>query len=515
MPMMQAPESGITVRMYRQGHGDCFLLATRKTDGSAFYMLIDCGLWTKSEIKPEQTIDKVIADIAEATGNRLDVVLVTHEHMDHVNGFAAKNPATRKPCFDPIEIGELWLAWTEDHDDPFANSLRERFHDTLLALMGADERLEREGFGVHSPNRTMLRDLLSFETGEDAADALRERFREIKRRHPSLPVRRQGVLAIEGITNKRAIKYLRDRIAGDPVFLRPDHDPYRLPGVAGVRVYALGPPRDVELLLSLEPQGEEEFRLSADGATLSLLSATVDGGPENASRSFDPRFGISRKDVERSHDAFLKAFFADHYGVKGKRGSAEAWRQIDNDWLESAETLALRLNDEVNNTSLVIAIELPETGKVLLFTGDAQRGNWISWAPLKWTVDGRIVTARDLLGRTVLYKVGHHGSHNATLDGSVGADYANLSWLASNAFQEEFVAMIPANTPWAADKDKPWEHPLRFIEERLMRKARGRVFRSDVDHVAKPDDISADEWQKFKRNETDLFFEYTVADSSP
>ncbi|MDK1490357.1 MBL fold metallo-hydrolase [Sinorhizobium sp. 7-81] len=512
MPRMQAPASGVTVRMYRQGHGDCFLLATPKADGSPFYMLIDCGLWTNSEVKPEQTIDKVIADIAEATGNRLDLVLVTHEHMDHVNGFAAKDPATRKPCFDAIEIGELWLAWTEDDDDPFANSLRERFHDTLLALMGADERLDRAGFGVHSPNRTMLRDLLSFETGEDAADELRERLKEVRRRHPALSARRQGALAIEGITNKRAIKYLRGRIAGDPVFLRPDHEPYQLPGVEGVCVYALGPPRDVELLLSLEPQDEEEFRLSADGPTLSLLAATVEGDPESARRSFDPRFGISRRDVERSRDKFLKAFFVDHYGAKGKSGPT-GWRQIDNDWLESAETLALRLNDEVNNTSLVIAIELRGTGKVLLFTGDAQRGNWISWAPLKWTVDGRTVTARDLLGRTVLYKVGHHGSHNATLDGSAAADYANLSWLASEAFQDEFVAMIPANTSWAAHKDNPWEHPLGFIEDRLKQKARGRVFRSDLDRVAKPADVSAAEWHKFQRVETDLFFEYTVSDS--
>lgn len=241
MPRMQAPESGITVRMYRQGHGDCFLLATRKTDGSAFYMLIDCGLWTNSEIKPEQTIDKVIADIAKATGNRLDVVLVTHEHMDHVNGFAKKDPETGKPCFDAIEIGELWLAWTEDGEDDLANAVRAHFHDTLLALMGADERLDRAGLAAQSPQRAMLRDLLSFETGEDAADELRKRLEKIRKRHPALSAREQAELAIEGITNKRAIKYLRDRIEGEPLFLRPDREPYMLKGVDGVRVYALGP----------------------------------------------------------------------------------------------------------------------------------------------------------------------------------------------------------------------------------------------------------------------------------
>ncbi|WEX76280.1 MBL fold metallo-hydrolase [Sinorhizobium numidicum] len=511
MPRMQAPESGITVRMYRQGHGDCFLLAMRKTDGSAFYTLIDCGLWTNSEIKPGQTMDKIIADIAEATGNRLDIVLVTHEHMDHVNGFAEKDPATRRPCFDAIEIGELWLSWTEDEEDEFANGLREHFHDTLLALMGADERLERAGLAIDSPKRAMLRDLLSFETGEDAADGLRERLKEIRRRHPALSAREQAVLAIEGITNKRAIKYLRDRIDGDPVFLRPEHEPYPLKGVEGVRVYALGPPRDAELLLSLEPRGEEAFGLSADDPTRSLLAATTDD-PENSGRSFDPRFGIPRKEIEKGRDRFLKTFFAEHYGPKGKRGAAETWRQIDTDWLAGSESLALRLNNEVNNTSLVVAIELTETGKVLLFTGDAQRGSWISWSPLKWTVAGRLVTARELLGRTIFYKAGHHGSHNATLDGSVDADYANISWLAKDAFRNDFVAVIPANTRWANEK-KEWEHPRASIEARLKQKARGRVFRSDIDHIEKPEDVSDTEWQKFNRVETDLFFEYTIPDT--
>ena len=52
---------------------------------------------------------------------------------------------------------------------------------------------------------------------------------------------------------------------------------------------------------------------------------------------------------------------------------------------------------------------------MLLFAADAQVGNWLSWQDLK--VDGRrqSVTGPDLLDRAMFYKVGHHGSHNATL----------------------------------------------------------------------------------------------------
>src|SRR5262249_48799614 len=102
------------------------------------------------------------------------------------------------------------------------------------------------------------------------------------------------------------------------------------------------------------------------------------------------------------------------------------WRRIDNDWLSPAETFALQADHLTNNTSLVLAFELPNSdgadNKVLLFTGDAQVGNWLSWYDIKeWrAVDGaRPHQAKpdigELLGRVALYKVGHHGSHNATL----------------------------------------------------------------------------------------------------
>jgi hypothetical protein len=38
------PQDGATVRMYRIGHGDCFLLAfPGETEDKPVYVLIDCG----------------------------------------------------------------------------------------------------------------------------------------------------------------------------------------------------------------------------------------------------------------------------------------------------------------------------------------------------------------------------------------------------------------------------------------------------------------------------------------
>ncbi len=544
MPKMTSPPSGVKIRMYRQGHGDCFLLAFAGREGRRkrnVYVLIDCGLKPKSEVK-NQKIDKIIDDINEATGGHIDIVVVTHEHQDHVNGFAKKK--NRKHLFDKIKsIGQIWLAWTEDGTDDLANALRDRFKDTLLTLAFAQEKVA--GLQGADALRDRLSDLLGTEIGDEGtAPALGKEgavlLKDFRAAHNANPLAAAPVLAassIKGITNKRAMKYLRDR-AESEIFLSPDQPPEALPHVKDLKVYALGPPRDEALLLDLDPEGSEEFHLAPSGSGLALagdaLSFAQAIAPEMRDEEDDCPFSVRHRidaeevfeftqpsDPENKTDKTERlAFLQNSYG-KATPGSAHqnvAWRQIENDWMGAAEGLALRLNKEVNNTSLVLAFELPKTKKVLLFTGDAQRGSWIGWSDLEWTdSEDNKTTARDLLGRCVLYKVGHHGSHNATLNGTETDDYANIGWMARGTFAKEFTAMIPANTEWALGKSQPWVHPLPQIEAALLEKADGRVFRSDRDSIEKADtsDLSDAEWEAFKADrvvETDLYFEYEIED---
>ena len=503
MPKMRAPQSGVNVRMYRTGHGDCFLLAFPDQNNNPFYLLIDCGYQAGSEVR--HRIDDIVRDIGESTGNHLHAVLITHEHEDHVNGFWS--PAGGR--FDGITVDQLWLAWTEDPADDVANDLRRRYKDTLLGLMAAQEQLraapEREIVQIAERMESLL--ALEIEGGCGARK----------------PADREALLALKGEENKRAIKYIKDRTGRTPLYLRPDErQPYSLPGVPGVAVYALGPPREEKWLLSLNPQGAEGYaKLAAlTGDTQSFLAAAVahsqQAAPsrwrrtvDDAEQPFSVRFRIAEGQVGKGPYA---DFFRTHYGTKNQ-GRKESWRRIDHDWLRTAETLALRLNDEVNNTCLVVAIELPRTKKVLLFAGDAQRGNWVSWDDQSWIGPGGAeIKAKALLGRTVLYKVGHHGSHNATLKGSASSNYPNLGWMAQGDYQNEFVAMIPANPAWAARVH--WTHPLPSIEQALSRKAKGRVFRTDVNHVPRSRDLTASEWQLFqsRTRETSLYFQYWIPD---
>jgi beta-lactamase superfamily II metal-dependent hydrolase len=66
--------------------------------------------------------------------------------------------------------------------------------------------------------------------------------------------------------------------------------------------------------------------------------------------------------------------------------------------------VAATLDGAVNGTSLMLVLQV---GKVhLLFPGDAQWGTW--------QVAMSDPDLRALMQRAVFYKIGHHGSHNAT-----------------------------------------------------------------------------------------------------
>ena len=214
-------------------------------------------------------------------------------------------------------------------------------------------------------------------------------------------------------------------------------------------------------------------------------------------------------------------FFRNHYGFPSDPSRVPphadqlSWRRIDTDWLEAAGSLALKLDNDTNNTCLAIAIELIATGKVLLFPGDAQVGNWLSWAELCWPKgakpeDPNVITAEHLLVRTVLYNVGHHASHNATLR------ERGLELMTSN----ELVALIPVDEDMARNK-KHWDMPFPALLKRLEQKTKGRIIRadrtvSDLKQSRNPNTISAAEWQDFlskvSSDQNDkLYVEYRIS----
>ena len=486
-PRIKAPKSGVRVRMYRQGHGDCFLLAFKRSRGTKpFFMLIDCG--RKKGSTPEDLtdhnidMDAVIEEIWKDTAGKLDVVVVTHEHEDHVSGFPKAGDDTHP--FSKFHVEDLWLAWTEDGTDADANRYRELYGDKLLTLALAHEKLRAlQGVGAPAGVADEIAEFLELETGHrTGAAVLKEACIEMGvpprdiSAGPEHAFAAARSFAIRGKRYKERLAGLRAMVKGEIKFLSPGNPPLPLKGVKDVRVFPFGPPRDQKLLTSLNPHQAEEFHIGpiAMGDPGAGLFAAFEAGAKGATSSpFAPRFVIREEEItdsvaedEHPDRAYLSMTYL---------AEEDDARRIDGDWMGEAEALALRLNSEVNNTSLVLAFELQKSGRTLLFTGDAQRGSWISWADLSWQVDGRTVTAKDLLARCTFYKAGHHGSHNATLNGTLDSPHPNLNWMAQGDYADDFVAMIPSNKTWAWGKSRPWRHPMKAIEHALIDKAQSRV----------------------------------------
>lgn len=434
----------VDIRCYCHGLGDCMLLSLPKADGSAFWMLIDCGIHSAARGGADK-IREIVADIAERTGGHIDVIVGTHEHWDHLSGFIQAAEA-----FAGITVGEVWFSWAENPADPDARKLDKYKADAASALAAASFRMA----GVKGLEGTAsgIDALLGFvfgAKGEKVRDA-RERLRRLA------PV----------------VRHL------EPGTLAP------LDGVPAIRVYVLGPPRDPRLL-GIEDILSETYALGGRSASAAPLANAFDLNAatlridDDPSAPFDGTMGLPLADLARGkwpEDAATAGFFWSHYFGPEAIGATErdqAWRRIDTDWLASSVDLALQLDARTNNTSLVLALEMVETGRVLLFAADAQVGNWLSWSQVTFpATSGRPAqTADDLLRRTVFYKVGHHGSRNATR--AAALELMDHSALVAFSPTDESLA---GKVGWK-------DFPAPKTSARLREITSGRFIQSDADWI--------------------------------
>jgi hypothetical protein len=454
--------AAVRVRMYRQGLGDCFLLAFPKARGGDYYILIDCGVILGTP-DADKLIKAVAADIT-ATTRHIDVLVATHEHWDHVSGF---HPDAK--LFDGISVGEVWLAWTEDPEDDTARRLKRERNQRLASLwLGLGQMRLR--LGADGPER---------ETLDRAAEVLS--FFGIDPNDPPPQGGFGAAAAAAGGKTGAAMKWVRERTA-DPKFRQPG-DVIEVPEAAGVRVYVLGPPRDrTQLFKDLPTRGGRETyddKAHLAAADQSFFAAAFPAGQDGGlGADFDPTLPFDRKYQVSPQQAQASDFFRDHYLGNGP-GDPQEWRRIQSEWTAAASEFALQLDSDTNNTSLALAFELPD-GRVLLFPADAQVGNWESWhadpdgKARVWKAGGREVTAEALLNRTVLYKVGHHGSHNATLR-EKGLEMMT---------DPNLVAMVPVDV-YIAHEKKRWKRmPFEPLMSRLAEKTSGRVLQVDEDPPA-------------------------------
>jgi beta-lactamase superfamily II metal-dependent hydrolase len=118
----QSNQRKIRIRMYRIGFGDCFLLSLPAENGKGedlySHILIDCGVHAQGDIG---TMEKVVNNIAEVTNRKLEIIIATHAHRDHIYGFGRF-----ADVFTKFKVGEVWLPWTWDENNEEALKLQKK-----------------------------------------------------------------------------------------------------------------------------------------------------------------------------------------------------------------------------------------------------------------------------------------------------------------------------------------------------------------------------------------------------
>jgi hypothetical protein len=482
--------------MYRQGLGDCFLL-TFFTGPAPIHVLVDCG--TLGATTTGVKIKEVAQNIAAVTGNHLDLLVVTHEHKDHVSGFGSA-----QDVFDAITVDRVWVAWTENPADPDAQDIA-KYEQDLLDAVGLTSNALAANQAAAPDERTALHDI--------AAGA-----RELLGFVGDVPDGGAPLGADFAKTVHAAMSYASMKAGTLPAFLDPG-DVIAPSWAPGVRFYVLGPPRQEGAIGNLGGHDSPElYHVTAQLASALGGSARFGASPQafgeyreglgpadrqafERALPFDSRFRIESGD-ERARKAHMAAY----------DDPQTAWRRIDYDWLAGADDLALQLDNATNNTSLVLAVELVADGRVLLMAADAQLGNWLSWDDVVFQVPQpngttKEVRSEDLLGRTVFYKVGHHSSHNATIN-ERGLELMQ---------RDDLVAMIPVDRQVALGKSPPWQMPAKALYTRLLEKTRGRVLRSDTGwprNDERPPLVTQAEWDAARATPDividDLFIDFMI-----
>ena len=234
--------------------------------------------------------------------------------------------------------------------------------------------------------------------------------------------------------------------------------------IPGLSVRVLGPPESTDLLAQEDPpKGKGYLRATPSGEFEYMISAI---------KPFEDRWKV--EDPTST-------------GLHLQQEEEEQLRRISS---SSINDVAFALDDARNNESLVTLFVF--RNKYLLFTGDAQYGNWRGWLE-----DEK--SSSNILAKINFFKVAHHGSHNAT-------PKAALEKMADG----EFAAMVSGQSNiWPTIPHPP-------LMTRLNEKTKKRIVRSDWLHVEgapKPLPNSVPEMpselpEGFKKG--DYWFDYTI-----
>lgn len=355
-----------SLRCYDVGFGDCFLLTFHYPNMDR-HLLIDFGSTRVPKEKAGQGnyMERIAEQIAKDCNGKLHAVVATHRHKDHISGFTLKDGKGPGAIIRSLKPDLVIQPWTEDPEaardalKPTENATDARSRRALHARTLLDMN-RYAGFVVQASRRftgnhlKSVREQLEF-LGDDNELANRDAVTNLMTMSPKRRYVHYGA--------KSGLESL-------------------LPGVS-TRV--LGPPtlaQSSSIAVQRSKDKNQFWHLTATRAAFWAKRAALSSTPDAAFKPLFPRHVEKRLPWD-----------ARWYRYHAQRENAESMLSI-----------VRSLDDQMNNTSLILLFEVG--GKLLLFPGDAQYENWM----YALEQDG----VREKLSKVNLYKVGHHGSLNAT-----------------------------------------------------------------------------------------------------
>ena len=366
----QKPKS-LTIRSYQVGFGDCFLL-TFHYNGKINdrHVLIDFGSTAqpksfakkpstatkksaKKKAKEKELMVRVAEDIKERCQGKLHAVVATHRHKDHISGFATNKTGTAPgDIIASCKPDVVLQPWTE-HPDARVNATQAP--NTVTTKKGFVAALGN----MHAISAAVLSEVERRRSKQMISPLL---FREI------------SFLGDDDLSNESAVKNLM-QMGKKNHYLNFGSKSGLERILPGVKTSVLGPPtlKQSNQIKTQRHEDEDEFWQFQAFANRFALK---------------PEAGIFRGAATDTPQPYTRWFIKRMRSVRG----------------EQLLGIVRALDRVMNNTSLILLFEV--NGKKLLFPGDAQIENW-SYALNQPKI-------KSLLSGVNVYKVGHHGSRNAT-----------------------------------------------------------------------------------------------------
>jgi hypothetical protein len=359
--MAKTAPIAVTTYAYQVGFGDCLLLKFEYASGDRF-VLVDYGTTKLPPTAMKTRMADIAKDIQAKVGpGGLHAVIATHRHQDHISGFSTNAGGTAPgDVIAKLKPRLVLQPWTEDPDvavdatRPAAkgpNGGGQRFAQALMAM----HRFSAEV--VRFANSTAGKQRLSAAVRDQLTFIGEDNLKNLSAVKNLMKMGKASKAEYAHFGSKTALSRL----------------------LPGVKVHVLGPP------------------------TIAQHDNVRNQNPENK----EEYWHLAARSLGRSGLPGGRRLFPNAETTRGTRLPAYArWLAYRVRQAQEEELLAVvrAVDDELNNTSLILLFEIG--ARKLLFPGDAQWENW-EYALSKANV-------RKLLGDTNLYKVGHHGSLNAT-----------------------------------------------------------------------------------------------------